>query len=675
MKITKDQIRSFYNLPPIDHDKSFKSTLDDLYDFQYEIKDKYTDYQLPFNSITTTATTLLSKMESLSLSEQNDNIIRSPPPFQHYFPPKLKSPPTTSLSSSSSSTTQNNVEDDSPSVIEFKKQLEKKQSKTPFVLGTPKAIEEAGKLFVSTINLSISQYQIIQEREKWIKNEDLKRMKQYDHPILHKVELFYNSIVQNLPNIATTLLEQLLIMAPTPSTPIHDSMDWNNNNNSNECTDIIRNRQIIRTTISFIIILLLKWFKTSHVMKFEYFSQLLVDNGYLMLSIRSLMIEDIKTMNESNVDNQKYGFFKQINLMNFNHEEGGFSSSTCSSSSSFSIPYSWEEPEQEKEDLDSIPYNQRNKDWLLNTLRILQMITKRKPLRNRILAKYKAFIPLKRITKYNKNSIEELYALKVLKSQVRYLGHKWREENMKIISAISRRCSMNLRDDWLSQCDNDNDNMNNNNYNELKLEDNMRRLVKLYHDHQYDVNTETTMDQNDNDLKTKTNGNGHCNGIDDNAARNGLIQKINQLFKQPLQRRIESKNMIQVPFETDGWDAPTPITTGSNKLLKKKKNDDIEDDDDIDTDDEEEENENRIMNGKNKNDPLENIDWSNLTEDELNTRINLVGEQTEQRWMNVDLNDPAYCKVLLDVETEIDDELIVTNDTFDDDIDVDPWSS
>ena len=206
----------------------------------------------------------------------------------------------------------------------------------------------------------------------------------------------------------------------------------------------------------------------------------------------------------------------------------------------------------------------------------------------------------------------------------------------------------------------------------------MRILVKLYHEHQYDVNTEATVDQHYDDLKTNTSGNGHCNGIednDDNTARNRLVQQINQLFKQPLQRRIESKNIIQVPLETDGWDAPTPTTTGSNKLSKKKNNDDIEDDDDIDTDDDEEENENRIMNGKNKNDPLENIDWGNLTEDELNTRINLVGEQTEQRWMNVDLNDPAYCKVLLDVETEIDDELIVKNDTFDDDLDVDPWSS
>ena len=111
-----------------------------------------------------------------------------------------------------------------------------------------------------------------------------------------------------------------------------------------------------------------------------------------------------------------FRFFSQLAHMDFNHEESTLSSSTCSCSSSFSVAYSWEdsssqpttttttvetssfitnnEPKQKQEndDLDSLSCNQRNKDWIMNTLRILQMMTKGKPLRNRTLANYKAFV-------------------------------------------------------------------------------------------------------------------------------------------------------------------------------------------------------------------------------------------------------------------------------------------
>ena len=131
-------------------------------------------------------------MESLSLSGHPDAIRQLPLPFQYNFLPKLKSPPTSKTCKSTISPTRKNVEDDPPSTIEFKKQLEKKQSKTPFVLGTPKAIEEAGQLYISYMDLSISQYQIIQEREKFIKQTKQKQQ-QYPLSVLNKVEQFYVS--------------------------------------------------------------------------------------------------------------------------------------------------------------------------------------------------------------------------------------------------------------------------------------------------------------------------------------------------------------------------------------------------------------------------------------------------------------------------------------------------
>ena len=67
-----------------------------------------------------------------------------------------------------------------------------------------------------------------------------------------------------------TLLEQLVIGAHTPPSPTLQPTCWGNssnepivNGNEKEYADTVRNRQIIRTTISSVLILLLKWFKVS----------------------------------------------------------------------------------------------------------------------------------------------------------------------------------------------------------------------------------------------------------------------------------------------------------------------------------------------------------------------------------------------------------------------------
>lgn len=68
----------------------------------------------------------------------------------------------------------------------------------------------------------------------------------------------------------------------------------------------------------------------------------------------------------------------------------------------------------------------------------------------------------------------EQYILKLLKSQVPYLGRKWRSrkflvlrliealmklfvENMKIISAIYLNCHTLLKDDWISKINSEED--------------------------------------------------------------------------------------------------------------------------------------------------------------------------------------------------------------------------
>lgn len=62
-----------------------------------------------------------------------------------------------------------------------------------------------------------------------------------------------------------------------------------------EDTDIMRHREITSKAVSAILILLLRWFKTSHVMKFHYLSHLLVDSNCLLLILKMFGLQEVST--------------------------------------------------------------------------------------------------------------------------------------------------------------------------------------------------------------------------------------------------------------------------------------------------------------------------------------------------------------------------------------------
>ncbi|KAI8147357.1 hypothetical protein BJV82DRAFT_595200 [Fennellomyces sp. T-0311] len=570
-KSVKAHLRQLYGLPPVNNKGySLKSRPKDMYDFYDEIKDKYTSYVSP----------------QLDMAETNDPSDTTMDfPFHTLFQPNMPAPSTPKAAPTKGGEL---------STLEYKREIEKQQSSTPFALGTPNAIKEAGQLYASCMYVSISEHQITQAK--------LGQSTTVEHPVLNKIDQLYSAVVSDLPNLVNMLLQQLVIVAPVPQAPT--LTDWNDTLNEHEHADSVRNREIIRSTVSSILLLLLKWFKTCHVMKFEYLSQLLVDSGYLMLSTRAFMIDDLKTIYHVRTDGESYSFFAQLPHMDFS-VDGAFLSSACSTSSSLSLSYSWDPPTSPSIESVGTLINERNRSWVLETLNILQMLTKGKSVRSKLLAQYKAWIPLKRIAKNYKDSIEELYALKLLKNQVQFLGLAWRSDNMKTISSISRRCPIGLRDEWLSQCDD----------GPLKPEATMRWLVNAYHK-QYQTDTHVDNTQ--------------------------LAKDINHLFKQPL-KRLEKLQVAEPAAELDGWNAPSQIIY-TNAPRKRNMNHDHSED--MDTDDEEE------CAGKEEEDPLSNIDWGTLTEDELEARLNLVDEQTVPRWMSSDINDTSDWKVLNALEDE-----------------------
>lgn len=109
-----------------------------------------------------------------------------------------------------------------------------------------------------------------------------------------------------------------------------------------------------------------------------------------------------------------------------------------------------EQPELTSETMiigDSAPFSWRNVFSCINLLRILNKLTKWKHSRIMMLVVFKSAPILKRTLKV-RHALMQLYVLKLLKMQTKYLGRQWRKSNMKTISAIYAKVRHRLNDDW-----------------------------------------------------------------------------------------------------------------------------------------------------------------------------------------------------------------------------------
>lgn len=97
-------------------------------------------------------------------------------------------------------------------------------------------------------------------------------------------------------------------------------------------------------------------------------------------------------------------------------------------------------------------FSWRNFFSSINFLRVMQKICKNKAHRNLLLVQYKSSNILKKSLKIPQHELR-LYTLKLFKNQVPYCGRKWRQGNMRVITAVYLHCRPELRDDWLAGSD------------------------------------------------------------------------------------------------------------------------------------------------------------------------------------------------------------------------------
>nr|CAF28886.1 pro22 [Sordaria macrospora] len=391
--------------------------------------------------------------------------------------------------------------------------------------------------------LDLSELTLEEKEELGLLKESEKKKEKHGHEIdlgprpvdddikrrLEAVEEFYKEALPHLQSLVIVLLKAIVAIAssfvqpppgqqnPGPQNngragggPPQGRGQNNGNNASNDPpspsddnVDEARSREIAAKAVTGIMILLLKWLKLSHILKFEYFTQLLLDSNYLPLVLKLFALRDVQQVVKSKTDRIEHSFFYfcasrsgvippqgLINPTATDFEDVDVSEDEAAPPAikrnrsppgaekggppdASSQPTQQQQQQQrfENSDVQSRPevdelgypvnplpkepitdFSRRNFFSLINYLRVMQKICKHKAHRNLLLVHYKSSNILRKSLKVPQQELR-LYTLKLFKNQVPYCGRKWRQSNMRVITAIYLHCRPELRDEWLSGSD------------------------------------------------------------------------------------------------------------------------------------------------------------------------------------------------------------------------------
>ncbi|KAJ5936091.1 hypothetical protein N7454_005389 [Penicillium verhagenii] len=424
----------------------------------------------------------------------------------------------------------------------------------------PASIIEAGRLFSTHVKMARSMRQLWQERENFMKYdrgwnlspEDLrdeldsinlsgpgrsktkKSTEQTEDSDtqrrLDAVESFYAQTLVHLQSITIVFLKIILTNVSAVVNQANSQTSQNMSNGhgpdgssadffaepSVDELDNIRLREITSKAVSGTLLLLVKWFKRSHVLKFEYMTQLLLDSNYLPLILKMFAHQDVDQTVAQRNDRDELSFFHfcRENTDHPSDIDDPDCGDTESEDEAAPPPISRHRPNLFRADtsvrnisaeetmaslngptrpeVDELGYptaplpkepitvfSFRNFFSAINYLHIMQKITRDKAHRCLLLVQYKSSTILRKGLKIPDPHLR-FYTLKLFKSQVPYCGRKWRQSNMRVITAIYLYCKPELRDDWLAGSDIENDVEV-----ALPLEQALRGLTHWWHLRQY----------------------------------------------------------------------------------------------------------------------------------------------------------------------------------------------
>ncbi|WFD44086.1 Factor arrest protein 11 [Malassezia psittaci] len=286
---------------------------------------------------------------------------------------------------------------------------------------------------------------------------------------LQWVDRLYGAMLPQLQSAIIVLLKLMLATTTSGGTnsaysrAVADGMPSEKAPNPTlEDVDIVRHREILNKAISSLLLLCLRWFKASHVMKFEYLTQIMLDSNILLLILKMFGLQETSEAIRWRCEAEPFGMFAYCRRMR--EDQHSTTPQAILSECQLRIGNVWNEFPNDPPRLSHDflrdgdkngvcnAFSWRNFATTMHLTRILHKICHRKVHRILLLVQYKSAAILKRPLRVQHQAMQR-YILKLIKSQVPFCGRKWRQSNMRIITQIYLMCNPNLHDEWLGGSD------------------------------------------------------------------------------------------------------------------------------------------------------------------------------------------------------------------------------
>ncbi|DBA01795.1 TPA: hypothetical protein N0F65_002911 [Lagenidium giganteum] len=221
---------------------------------------------------------------------------------------------------------------------------------------------------------------------------------------------------------------------------------------------VLREKTIVLDVSNLLVLLIFKHFRSSHVCKGEYFMHFFLEAN-LLATLTKFMNKDLTA-------------YLQVSRQESDESKTGF----------YALEYEIDKLTLRAEE-DMNEFEMQSTRIMTSILRILQKLSKRKPnIIKNALCRSSSIVWLKRVVSL-KVPVPRLYALKLVKSQAKYLGHQWLRKYtcINLLTEVYLYVRPELDDGWLHYEDED--------LNKQPSQDSVERLifgeVQAYHHKNY----------------------------------------------------------------------------------------------------------------------------------------------------------------------------------------------
>lgn len=410
LDITKEEAGSYLTASPID-----------FHLFREDILSRYPSYVPPPSKLPEDFENPSSLSQFIMIprrqkhSRQNGEAGTPPPEIHIATPVPSPSPPMSPINRSSKTKRIFRTSDDYPFIYPTEHHYDT----------VPKSIKEATELFASRVREKLSLKQLWSERDNFVRQErgwsdsgdiddddyDYEKWDEKDHreelKSLKRVENLYRDSLSHLSSLVH-VLAQLVVSSQNSSNSVLSGLATQVEH------DILRAKEVLVKNATYMLHLLLKWFKTNHIIKFEYLSTLIYDSNFFSIVIQYLNAIDTNLLNRINLLDV---YESKNSLWLDNPEPQGVDNNFCFT--------------------------------LVNLLEICSMVCQKKTQRFLSVSELNPAPAFKNILSLTNPSFWSP-VLKIVKQITSFNGKKWKANNMDLISMVYIHGKLDLKDNWLS---------------------------------------------------------------------------------------------------------------------------------------------------------------------------------------------------------------------------------